>query len=104
MLKNSFNYSGRASVKEFSSFLSMNLLAIFIMFIIAYSLKSSVVIEAYTAFTFLTLISVTIRRLHDLGKSGWWIWTALIPFGVFYLYIICNREGTGENRFGQPVV
>lgn len=102
-LKKTFTFSGRAGVREFNSFIIMNLVALTIVFIIAMSLDSRWMIEAYTAFAFITLISLTVRRLHDIDKSGWWILIALIPFGVVYLYFLCYRPGTGDNRFGSPV-
>ena len=33
-------------------------------------------------------IGVTVRRLHDTGRSGWWFWIVLVPFvGSFVLFI-----------------
>lgn len=47
------------------------------------------------------LFAVMVRRLHDVGKSGWWIFAAFIPFGVLALIMFWVREGThGDNRFG----
>jgi uncharacterized membrane protein YhaH (DUF805 family) len=51
---------------------------------------------------FLPSISVAVRRLHDLDKSGWWYWIVVIPFiGVIILLIWdCTRGTQGDNRFG----
>ena len=48
-------------------------------------------------------LAVTIRRLHDINKSGWLILISLIPFiGSLLLLIILISEGTkGKNRFGK---
>lgn len=45
----------------------------------------------------------SIRRLHDLDKSGWWVLTAFVPFVNFYLlYLVVFKEGSaGRNRFGD---
>ena len=47
-------------------------------------------------------ISVAVRRLHDLEKSGWWWWLWLIPIvGWIILVIWYSTKGTlGGNRFG----
>lgn len=50
----------------------------------------------------LASLSVTIRRLHDSGKTGWWYWIAAIPYvGGLLLLIFMLLPGTdGDNRFG----
>ena len=48
--------------------------------------------------------TLSIRRLHDSNKSGWWLLTAFIPFlGPFiYLYLMGIERGTeGENNYGH---
>jgi uncharacterized membrane protein YhaH (DUF805 family) len=50
----------------------------------------------------LPTISVAVRRLHDLGKSGWWWWLLLVPMvGWIILVIWYSTKGTfGGNIFG----
>ena len=47
-------------------------------------------------------LSVTVRRLHDVGKSGWWILISLIPFiGGIWLFILTITDSQpGENIYG----
>ena len=47
-------------------------------------------------------IAVSVRRLHDLGKSGWMLLVWLIPlFGWFYLLFLYLQPGlTGPNAYG----
>ena len=40
-------------------------------------------------FHFLPSLSVLVRRLHDVGKSGWWYFIGLIPIVNFWLLYIC---------------
>jgi uncharacterized membrane protein YhaH (DUF805 family) len=46
--------------------------------------------------------AVSVRRLHDIDRSGWWMLLAFIPFlGWFTLLIFYCLDGTaGSNRFG----
>ncbi|NOQ46762.1 MAG: DUF805 domain-containing protein [Desulfobulbaceae bacterium] len=61
-----------------------------------------------TLFSFGTLIpsvALAIRRLHDIGKSGWWILLGVIPIvniiGIFVLlYFFIKDSQPGENQFG----
>ena len=48
-------------------------------------------------------IMVSIRRLHDLDKTGWWLLIALIPFVniIFALYLYLMPGTVGRNRFGE---
>lgn len=41
-------------------------------------------------------LAITMRRLHDIGKSGWWILVALIPIvGIFWLlFLLCKKGNT----------
>jgi len=56
---------------------------------------------------FLPSFAISVRRLHDHGKSGWWYLILLIPFlGVIYfIYLFVTRGQTGTNQYGRdPLV
>ncbi len=50
----------------------------------------------------LPMLAVTIRRLHDLDKSGWWIFIQLVPIvgPLLLLYWFCTKGTDGDNQFG----
>lgn len=53
--------------------------------------------------TIVPALAVLVRRLHDTGKSGWWILIGLVPFLgtiVLFVFTVLNSE-VGENRFGD---
>ncbi len=58
----------------------------------------------YLLGTLLPSLGVAIRRLHDTGRSGWWILIGLVPVvGWIVLIVFYVLEGTpGENEFGPP--
>ncbi len=64
----------------------------------AYALASLAVI--------LPNISVTVRRLHDTGRSGWWILLGLIPLigALILLYWMIKRGDHGANQFGPDPI
>lgn len=47
-------------------------------------------------------LAVAIRRLHDIDRTGWWVFLVLIPLvGAIVLIVWYCTEGTrGSNRFG----
>ncbi|WP_176048929.1 DUF805 domain-containing protein [Burkholderia sp. BCC1644] len=51
-------------------------------------------------------IAVSVRRLHDTGRSGWFLLIALIPIvgGILLLVWMCSRGTDGPNRFGADPI
>ncbi|WP_410814586.1 DUF805 domain-containing protein [Micromonospora sp. 067-2] len=50
----------------------------------------------------LPTLAVSVRRLHDTDRSGWWLFIALVPLvGAIVLIVFFVKEGTrGSNRHG----
>lgn len=49
----------------------------------------------------LPFISVFVRRLHDIGKSGWWYWLSFVPFGgIILLVFCCTPSEERDNEYG----
>ncbi len=48
-------------------------------------------------------LALTIRRLHDTGKSGWWLFIALVPIvgPLALLYFYVQDSQAGNNLYGQ---
>jgi len=110
-------FSGRSRRKEYWMFALLNvLIALFVglvTLVMAVSVSSEsammvVVTPVLILWFLLSLVfiipglAVTIRRLHDIDKSGWTILLALIPLvGPIVLLVFYCTEGTpGPNRFG----
>ena len=49
-------------------------------------------------------LAVSVRRLHDTDRSGWWILIAFVPLiGLIWLIVLyCMPSTPGDNRFGAP--
>ncbi len=46
-------------------------------------------------------IAVSIRRLHDTGRSGWWLLLAFVPIaGIVLLVFMCMDSQPGGNEYG----
>lgn len=48
-------------------------------------------------------LAVGVRRLHDVGKSGWMMLIALIPFvgAIWLLVLFCTDSQEGSNKWGE---
>lgn len=50
----------------------------------------------YSLATLIPFIAVSVRRMHDVDKKGWYAW---IPF--FGLYLACKEGTKGINQYGE---
>jgi uncharacterized membrane protein YhaH (DUF805 family) len=52
--------------------------------------------------TFLPGLALSVRRLHDIDRLGWWVLLGLIPVigWIVLIYWACLRGTVGANRFG----
>jgi uncharacterized membrane protein YhaH (DUF805 family) len=106
------NFSDRASRSEFWLFA----LFVFIMSILCSFLDPWIAGESFLEYdevfgplsiilsvaTLIPSFSVSVRRLHDVNRSGWWLLIELTIIGMIFpiLYWCCKKGDEGENRFG----
>lgn len=86
------DFSGRSSRKEYWLFMLMGFvfgLIPFLGFI-------------WSVIAFVPNIAVTVRRLHDTGRSGWnWLWCLIPIFGWIILLVFCCQDSQyGINKYG----
>ena len=69
--------------------------------LIDYQPPLGMVMMAFLALTFIPNAAVSIRRLHDSGKSGWWfVALNLLPLGELVLFVFyLLKSSSGPNRF-----
>jgi len=116
--ENYVNFSGRARRKEFWMF-QLFLIIITTICIILDNILGTVVAMDFGPFGlivlpfgwlyflcgifhFLPSLSLVVRRLHDVGKSGWWYLIGLITIiGVVILIVFfCSEGDKNENKWG----
>jgi len=102
VLSNYVNFSGRASRSEYW----YAFLGFMITLIIANILDDMTGFPVFslllTLALFIPLLALSVRRLHDIEKSAWWILLSLVPVvGSIILLVFFCLPGTMEaNRFG----
>ena len=99
---NYVNFRDRASRSEYWYWVLFVILADIVTGIIDWVLGVQVVSSLFGLVTLVPGIAVSIRRLHDLDRTGWWVLLGLIPLiGWIILLIWYVTKGTdGPNRFG----
>ena len=62
-----------------------------------------IIFDVLSAVIAISIVCAEIRRLHDIGKSGWNVCWSLIPVvgGIYVLYLLCNPSEQGSNRYGE---
>lgn len=109
VLKKYAVFSGRARRKEYWMFFLFNMIFAIVAIILDNVLGTAIEGMGYGLFYILyglaVLIpglAVSVRRLHDVGKSGWILLIALIPIiGVIWLLVLFVTDSNpGENKYG----
>jgi uncharacterized membrane protein YhaH (DUF805 family) len=99
-------FSGRASRSEYWFFMLFQLLLLIgLMIVDGLAFRGSAAVFTTLAWLILLLpgFAVTVRRLHDIDMSGWWILIPFVPLigGILLLVWTCQRGTQGANRFGM---
>ena len=110
VLRNYANFEGRARRKEYWMFVLFNMIFAIIAMVIdnvlgityGYELFYGPFYTIYALGMLIPTLAVLVRRLHDIDKSGWWVFISLIPIiGGIWLLILTIMDSTpGENEYG----
>jgi uncharacterized membrane protein YhaH (DUF805 family) len=96
-------FSGRARRAEFWWYALANFIITFVLqLLVGVSGIFWLLYVIYVIGVLIPGIAVGIRRLHDTGRSGWWLLIALIPFvGAIVLIVFLATDSTrGTNQYG----
>jgi len=105
VIKNTFNYKGRARRKEYWYYILIASIIILIGFTLDGILDTPDTLSGLAGFIlFFPSLAVTIRRLHDIGKSGWWYLISAIPLigSLILLFWNCQETSPETNQWGAP--
>lgn len=92
--------AGRAEYWWFQLFLLLIFIAVVCLSMLSTTLGGFAMLLAAGGLM-LPNLAVTVRRMHDVGWSGWWLLAMFVPFGSMALLAILLWPGNrGANRFG----
>jgi len=92
------DFSGRASRSEYWWFVLFEVIVL----VVAQLIHQYVYAIAALGLL-LPALAAGARRLHDIGKSGWFLLLGIIPLVNFYLlYLMVQPSDPAANNFGEP--
>lgn len=94
-------FSGRSTRKEYW----MYYLIYFLIYIVLAVIDGIVGVMIFTSIFSLALmipsVSITARRLHDTGRSGWWQLILFVPLiGLIVMIIFLVQDSSDSNKYG----
>jgi uncharacterized membrane protein YhaH (DUF805 family) len=102
VLKKYAVFSGRARRQEYWMFTLIASLIYLGLVVLGLAMDTEVPELVFALAIFLPSLGVSVRRLHDTGRSGWWVLIGFIPcVGTIFMIIFMATEGErDENRYG----
>lgn len=96
------DFRGRARRSEYWYFVLFNLIVETVLEAIAYLLGANFLLSIYGLAILIPSLAVGVRRLHDAGKSGWYMLVALIPLigWIWLIILLCRDSQHGTNEWG----
>lgn len=104
VLKKYAVFSGRAQRAEYWYFLLFNLVIGFVLFFLGIFI-GKIALFAYWIYVVAVLIpsiAVSVRRLHDTNRSGWWVLISFVPIvgGIILLVFMVLDSDPNSNQYG----
>jgi len=104
VLKKYAVFSGRSRRAEYWYFVLFNFIISAVLGIISAVVddKSGILGSLYSLAVLIPGLAVSVRRLHDIGKSGWMVLIAFIPLiGAIWIIILTATDSNpGDNKYG----
>lgn len=108
---NYFNFSGRATRAEYWYYVLLYVIVGFVIGIPASSrfwlvkIPFGIIGFIWVVVNFIGFLALTIRRLHDSNKSGWWLLLCIVLSGfvigeIIFIVLMVLPSNDGGNRFG----
>ena len=106
MTKDFANFKGRARRREFWIFMLIitiiNRILIYVEISLGihdFSINIGLLTGMFALIILIPSLAVTARRMHDIGRSGWWALTAIIPFWLWFIAVFDGEPDA--NKWGS---
>lgn len=107
-VKSCFNkyadFNGRSPRAEYWYFALFNVAVVMVLAVLGAIIGKLFMYVYYTYVLAILVpsIAVSIRRMHDIGRSGWWMLISLVPFigSIWYIVLAALPSQLGPNQYG----
>lgn len=90
-------FTGRARRSEYWYFVLFNYIVSIVLVLTGVQMLSYI----WSLATFIPGFAVAVRRMHDIGKSGWFLLIAIIPIvGAIWLLVLACKDSQPDNQYG----
>jgi uncharacterized membrane protein YhaH (DUF805 family) len=103
-IQNYANFEGRESRKQYWMFILFYILFYIACIVVDSVLGIFILAPLFSIGLLIPTISFATRRLHDIGKSGWWQLLMLIPLAGFVLIYFLAQKSEGDNEYGPTPI
>jgi uncharacterized membrane protein YhaH (DUF805 family) len=99
------DFDGRTGRKAYWMFILFYVIGAIIVELIGESMGIAYLGDVYALALLLPVLGISVRRLHDVNKSGWWVLLNVIPLLGFLilLYFYVQPGDAGPNQYGSPM-
>ena len=96
------DFAGRARRREYWMFVLVNMIAVVLLGVTGTLVKLPWLSMLYGLGVLVPSLAVSVRRLHDIGRSGRLLLVSLVPVagGIYLLYLFCLDGEKKLNRWG----
>ena len=96
------DFSGRATRTQYWMFILFYMIVYIVLVTVdSFVLGMPALSGIFSLASLIPSLSIAARRLHDMGKSGWWLLISLVPLiGVIVILVFLVMDSQGDNQYG----
>lgn len=101
-IRNYANFEGKTTRREFWLYILYSAVILYILYFFNNNSNNSIFIGLFKILLIIPTLSIIVRRLHDVNKSGWLILFVFLPFLNLYLLFLLVQPSTNISS-SQPI-
>ena len=108
VMQNYVNFKGRLGLGGFWRFVLVNFVIAMVLALLAVVIHPIffILYVGYVLAMLLPGLGASVRRLHDTGKSGWFVFISLVPLvgGIILIVLLAQKGQEASNAYSAPAI